>query len=118
MSIETLKIPIQSSTVQPFIKQGDTIGKVTITITELGIDLTTSTIKMQIYDGSTKVIDVTNGSGITVLSANVLEIDEVSASNNNLPVGTFKGDFEVTQADGERKTYFNVEYTIIKQYTK
>ena len=118
MSIDTLKIPIQSSTVQPFIKQGDTIGKITMTFTELGLDLTTAIIKMQIYNGSTKVIDVTNGSGITVLSATILEIDEVDASDNNLPVGCFLGDFEITQADGERKTYFNVEYTILKQYTK
>jgi hypothetical protein len=116
--IETLKIPIQSDTVKPFIKQGDTIGKIKMTITELGIDLRTSTIKMQVYNGSTRIIDVSDGDGITVISSTVLEIDEVSASNNNLPVGCFMGDFEITDASGERKTYFNVEYTIIKQYTR
>jgi hypothetical protein len=116
--IETLKIPIQSDTVKPFIKQGDTIGKIKMTITELGIDLRTSNIKMQVYNGSTRIIDVSDGDGITVISSTVLEIDEVSASNNNLPVGCFMGDFEITDASGERKTYFNVEYTIIKQYTR
>ena len=118
MGIETLKIPIQSSTVKPYIKQGDTIGKITMTFTELGLDLTTSTIKMQVYDGSTKIIDISDGNGITVISSIILEIDELSAGNNNLPVGCFLGDLEITDATGDRKTYFNVEYTIIKQYTR
>jgi len=118
MSIDILKIPIQSSTVKPYIKQGDTIPKITITITELGLDLTTATIKMQVYNGATRIIDISNTNGITVISSTVLEIDEVSASDNNLPDGSFIGDFEITDASGDRKTYFNVEYTIIKQYTR
>ena len=118
MSIEILKIPIQSTTVKPFIKQGDTIGKIIMTFTEIGLDLTTSTIKMQIYSGAIKIIDVTNGSGITVISSTVLEIDEVSAIDNTLPVGCFLGDFEITDSAGSRKTYFNVQYDIIKQYSR
>ena len=118
MSIQTLKIPIQSTTVKPFIKQGDTISKITMTFTEAGLDLTTSTIKMQIYNGSIKIIDISNGNGITVNSSTVLEINEVSASNNNLPVGCFLGDFEITDSAGNKKTYFNVQYNIIKQYTR
>ena len=118
MSVETLKIPIQSSTVMPFIKQGDTIGKIKMTITEIGLNLLTSTVKMQIYNGSTKLIDVSNGNGITIVSANILEIDQVSKEDNNLPVGKWTGDFEITDNLGVRKTYMNVEYTIIRQYTR
>ena len=118
MSVETLEIPIQSSTIQPFIKQGDTIGKITMTITELGLDLTTCTIRMQIYNQNTLIIDISEGAGITVISSTVLEIDEVPAAENTFPLGCSIGDFEITNALGERKTYFNVKYTIIKQYTK
>ena len=112
-NIVTLKIPLCG-----FIKQGDTIPKISFALSNYSGDLTTATIKMQIYKGNTKIIDVSNGSGITVIDANNFEIDEVSASNNNLPVGTFIGDLEITEASGDKKTYFNVEYTIIKEYTK
>lgn len=119
MSIETLKIPIQSSTVKPYIKQGDTIPKITFTFSDADdVDLTTSTIKMQIYNGSQRIINITNDSGITVVSSKVFEIDEVSAENNDLPTGTHLGDLEITDSNGIRFTYMNVEYTIIKQYTK
>ena len=112
--IPLLKIPTKG-----YIKQGDTISKKTLTFGgDYAGDLTTATIKMQVYNGSTKIIDITNGSGITVLSSNVFEIDEVSAVNNNLPIGCFVGDLEITEDDGNVTTYFNVQYTIIKEYTK
>jgi hypothetical protein len=112
--IPLLKIPTKG-----YIKQGDTISKKTLTFGgDYAGDLTTATIKMQVYNGSTKIIDITNGSGITVLSSNVFEIDEVSAVNNNLPIGCFIGDLQITEDDGNVTTYFNVQYTIIKEYTK
>lgn len=112
--IPLLKIPTAG-----YIKQGDTISKKTLTFGgDYSGDLTTATIKMQVYNGSNKVIDITNGSGITVLSDTVFEIDEVSAVNNNLPIGCFIGDLQITEADGNVTTYFNVQYTIIKEYTK
>jgi hypothetical protein len=98
--------------------QGDTLSKSVVTITEAGIDLTTSTIAMQIYNRNAKVVDVNNTTGgITVISANVFEIDEVLATDNNLPVGCSEGDLEITDANGVRLTYFRVIYTIQKQYT-
>ena len=117
--IQTLNIPISTTANPTYIKQGDTIPKITLTFGASDvIDLTTSTIKMQIYQGAIKLIDVTNGSGITVLSEKVFEIDEISATNNNLPAATLLGDLEIQDSNGKRFTYFNVQYTIIKQYTK
>ena len=115
MSIPTLQIPTAG-----YIKQGDTISKKTITFGgDYAGDLTTASIKMWIKNGSNRVIDISNGNGITVISSSVCEIDEVPAANNNLPIGcSLIGDFEVTEADGTRTTYFNVQYTIIEQYTK
>ena len=111
MSIKTIKFPVKG-----FIKQGDTVPAYRITFSnDYTGDFTTATIKMQVYNGNTRIIDISNGNGMTVLSSNSLEIDEIQ--NNDFPHGTFIGDFEVTEADGERTTYFNVQYTIIKQYT-
>ena len=114
-NIPTYKIPSKG-----YIKQGDTISKKTVTFGgDYSGDLTTAVIKMQIYSGATKVIDITNGSGITVISSNVFEIDEVSGSNNNLPYNQpLIGDLQITEADGIVTTYFNVEYNVIKEYTK
>ena len=117
--IQTLKIPITTTANQTYIKEGDTIPKITFTFGASDvIDLTTSTIKMQVYNGSTRLIDVSSGSGITILSEKVFKIDEISATNNNMPSGKFLGDLEIQDSNGKRFTYFNIEYTIIKQYTK
>lgn len=112
MGIETVQIPTGDN----FIKEGDTIPKITMTFSE-DIGLTTSTIKMQLYSGGQRVFSVENDNGITAVSDTVLEIDQVSATDNNLPSGVLKGDFEITNASGVRTTYFNIEYTILKQYT-
>ena len=113
MSIPVLKIPFDKE----FIVQGDTISQTELEITEDGIDLTTSTIKMQVYDGNNRIIDVSNGNGITIVDSENLIIDEVAKENNDLPVGTFLGDFEITDSSGVRNTYFRVQYEILKQYT-
>lgn len=112
MSISTLKIPFTGE----FIKEGDTILETVIDLTNVS-DLTTSDIRMQLKDGNTNVIDISNGNGITVNSATQLTIDEVPYANNDLSEGVYLGDIEITDASGTRKTYFNIEYTIIKEYT-
>ena len=114
MSIPILKIPFTGD----YIVQGDTIQKTSFEFIEEGINIATSTIKMQIYNGSTKIIDISNGSGITLIDSNNFEIDQVIATNNNLPVGCFQGDLEITTASGVRFTYMRVQYNILKQYTK
>ena len=117
--IETLRIPLQSETVKPFIKQGDTIPAYKITITELGLDLTTAIVKMQLFDGNCKVYDIETGSGITVESSTIIWIDEVE--DNNFPAAILKGDLEVNYVENgkqKRKTLYNVEYEILNQFTK
>jgi len=113
MGIQTIKIPIGDT----YIKQGDTIPKITVTFADTDvIDLTTvgTEIKMQVYYKGQAFINLSIGAGITVISAKVFEIDTMEALN--FPCGNHLGDLEIT-IDGVRFTYFNVEYTILKQYT-
>lgn len=120
--IPTLKIPIKG-----YIKQGDTIPKKTVVFGgDWSDDLTSNhIIKMQIYNGNTKIIDISSSAGvggITIIDANTFEIDEIVS--NNLPVGCFKGDLQIEKYDDfafdpiNITTYFNVEYTVIREYTK
>ena len=111
MSIKILPIPFDGE----YIVQGDTISKTSFKFIDEDIDLTTATIKMVVKNGSTKIINISNGSGITVIDANNFEIDEVPFAQNNLPVGCFLGDLEITDASSKRLTYMRVQYTIIKQ---
>lgn len=114
MSITLLKIPFEGE----YIAQGDTISKTSFEVVEDGLDLTEATIKMQIYNGSQIVIDVENGSGITVIDSTHFEIDQVEAEDNNLPVGCFRGDLEITDSNDVTFTYTRVEYSVIKAYTR
>ena len=120
--IPLLKIPTAG-----YIKQGDTISKKTVTFGgDWSGDLTTlHIIKMQIYNGSVKVIDLSSEEsigGITIISSSSFEIDEIPI--NNLPVGCFVGDLQIEEYSDfafepiNVTTYFNVQYTIIKEYTK
>ena len=115
MGIQTLNIPIGDT----YIKQGDTIPKITFTF-DAGdpIDLTTvgTEIKMQILYRKEAFIDLAVGSGITIVSDKVFEIYEIDKADNTYPCGKHLGDLEIT-INGDRFTYFDVEYTIIEQYT-
>ena len=116
MSLSILDIPIQSSTVTPSIVEGDTIPAIVISSADFP-DLTTSTIKLQVYYGDTKYLDLTNSSGITVDSSTQFTIDAIAASSNTFSAGQYLGDLEITDASGVKTTYFQVRYTIDKQYT-
>ena len=112
--IQTLKVPFEGT----YIKQGDTINRILFTADPLDpIVLTGATIKMQLYNGAQKVFDISVGSGITILTAKSFQIDKVEKEDNLFNAGTFLGDLESTK-NGDRLTYFNVEYTVIKEYTK
>ena len=121
MSIETVNFPTVG-----YIKQGDTIPKKTLIFGgDWAGDFLLSALwkpKMQIYNGSKKIIDISEGSGITVIDSNTIEIDEIV--QNDLPIGCFTGDFQVEEYVVDAfdpvnvTTYFNVKYTIIEQYTK
>ncbi len=118
MSVKIINIPLQSETVKPCIKQGDTISKWSATFgASDGIDLTGATIRMQIYWNSRKVIDVSNGNGITIDNPLKLTIDERPHTETTLPVGVGKGDLEITDSNGKRMTIVDVNYTIIEEYT-
>lgn len=120
MGIQTIKIPLQSATVKPYIKQGDTIPAYTVASANWGFELTEAgvEINLQLYSGKQQVANYSVGSGITITSATILTVDEVLA--NTFPVGCLKGDLQISWLeDAERNTFtfFNVEYTIIKEYT-
>lgn len=112
MSIQLLKIPFDGE----YIVQGNTIGKSIFTFNNEDIDLTTASISFVVYDGNTRFINASVGNGITVINASKFEIDEVSAEDNDFPVGTFEGDLDIVDANGVKFTYMRVEYTILRQY--
>lgn len=110
--IQTLTIPFECE----YIVQGDTIAKTSIEVIETGLDLTTSTIKMQLYNGSVPVLNIDQTDGITIVDSENFEIDELSATDNNLPVGTLNGDLTITDTNGVEFTYMRIQYKIIKKY--
>ena len=112
MSISKLKIPFENE----YILQRDTVSKTTFTFSDEDIDLTTSQISMVIKDGDNKIINVSEGNGITVISSKIFEIDEIPKENNNLPIGSFEGDLKIIDSNGVRFTYMRVEYTIIEKF--
>ena len=115
--IQTLHIPAQFGRICPYIKQGDTIKQLEFSFAATDdIDLTGSTIKMQLYQGSSKVFDVSNGNGITIVDSKSFNIDQVD--ENDFPHGELKGDLEIKLSNGDILTYFNVIYTILEQYTR
>ena len=114
MALPIIKIPISDDVT---IKQGDTIAKkVCAFAVEDVIDLTGSTIKMQLYLGGVHIYTAVTGNGITNIDAKTFEIDKIQQTVP-FPVGTLKGDLQITDAGGDTLTYFNIELTINKQYT-
>jgi len=91
MGIETLQIPPEDS----FIKEGDTIPEIPFVFAPTDdIDLTGAEIKMQLYLGSIKVLDIETGNGITLVGSKAFNFDKIEAVDNNLPAGLLKGDLE------------------------
>jgi hypothetical protein len=119
MSIDTLKIPFPTATKGIYIKQGDTIPAYTWTFTKpLDFDLTGAVIKMRLYSGNQVVMDIgSDTSGITITDTKSFSIDKVPSNENNLPAGCLIGDLQIQLANDDLKTYANVEYNILKQYT-
>ena len=116
--MEILNIPIGKAE----IIQGDTIPSIlfefdpTDNINLLGTNVK---IRMHVMNNHIKIIDISNGNGITVKGSKSFIIDEVSKEESELlPVGSFLGDLEITDSNGKKFTYFRVRYTIEKQYTK
>lgn len=113
-----LKIPIESNEFpNPEIKEGDTIFAIEFDFDDTPIDITGSTIKMQLYnEQGERTMDISTGNGITILSAKKFNIDEVE--RNSLKAGIHRGDIEITFPNNDRVTYCDVVYKIVKEYTK
>lgn len=110
-----LKLPFKDT----YIVQGNTISKTIFRLSDnpLGLDFNNDLVEICIKNGNQKIIDISTGDGITVISATEFEIDEVPATENNLPYGTFIGDFNVIK-DGDienKMTYMHIGYTITKK---
>ena len=113
--LATVNIPIGDT----ILKQGDTIKEIdfSFAVTDT-IDLTSATIRMQLYLNNSKKLDISNGNGITIIDSKNFKIDEIDYASNNLPYGVLNGDLEITDSDGVRLTYFDIIYTITKDFTK
>lgn len=112
MSIATYTMPTQG-----YIKQGDTIPSYSINFSDdYTGDFTTAVLKMQVIHADKKLIDISSENGITIVDSNNCTIDKIATAD--FPIGTFKGDFQITEANGDRKTWFNVEVTVIEEFTE
>ena len=113
--IKILKIPFGCD----YIVQGNTISKTIFRLTDnpLGLDFTSDIVEICIKNGNKKLIDISSGDGITVVSATEFEIDEVPATENNFPYGKFIGDFDILLGGLEenRYTYSRIQYTVLKK---
>ncbi|NRA92167.1 MAG: hypothetical protein HRU26_05685 [Psychroserpens sp.] len=123
MSIPCLKIPTKG-----FRKVGDTFPKIKFVLGgDWSEDLSTlHRVRCQIYNGNSPFINLDSNAlgGITIIDSNTFEIDEIPCNvTGDYPVGTFRGDLQIErytafgQEPVEVKTYFNIEYTTIKEYT-
>jgi len=111
----TINIPIGNN----IIKRGDTIQEILFSFDALDdIDLTGATIRMDLYLSVSKVLSLTSGNGITIIDDKSFKIDKIDYADNTLPVGTLKGDLEITNSVGDRLTYVDIVYTITNDYTK
>ena len=77
MSIQTIRIPLQSVDFTPFIKEGDTIKKITFEFAATDtINLTGATISMQLYQDGVETLSIDTTSGITIESDKIFSIDD------------------------------------------
>lgn len=114
MALPVVKFPIEDDVT---IKQGDTIGKIECAFAvDDDINITNSTVKMQLYLGGRLVYTAETGSGITHTGAKSFEIDQIKQTIA-FPEGLLKGDLQITDANNVTITYFNIEMIITKQYS-
>ena len=114
MALPIVRFPIDDDVT---IKQGDTIGKTECSFAvDDVIDLTNSTIKMQLRLGDIQYYTAQSGSGITHTGTKAFEIDQI-IQVNPFPEGVLKGELQITDENNVTITYFDIELTITKQYT-
>lgn len=116
MGIPIIQIPFGDNA---FLKQGDTIGEILFEFDDTDdIDLVGANIKIEIYSCGTRVFTMTSGNTITIIDSKSFKINEIPADENVLPIGDSIGDIQITFADGTVYTYCNIQYTVIKEYTR
>ncbi len=114
MALPVLKLPLSDDVT---IVQGDTIGKISFSFADEDvIDLTNSTIKLQLNLGGVYVYTAFTGSGITHTGVKSFEIDNIQQASP-FPEGELTGDLQITDEDGNTKTYFKIKLPITKQET-
>lgn len=97
--------------------QGDTIPETTFDFVDEDIDFTDPSVEIvvKVYNGSQLIADYSIDNGITVVDSDTFKIDEVSAANNNFPIGTSKGHLTITNEDGDVFTYLKLQYNVISR---
>lgn len=113
-----IRIPFEKPGENYHIYQYDTIEEITGGFDDTDpINLTGATIKLIIFDGRNKILNLTseNNGGITIIDNKNFVIDEIPKEENNLPFGVFHGYFIITYANSKRKTLFEVIYTVTRR---
>lgn len=116
----TLEIPFGKN----IIFEGDTIASILFEFDsedDINLDMPNVEVNMQLFGlncSKTKILDLSIGSGITILGPKSFRIDEISKEDNKFKEGAYIGDLEFTNFEGKRSTLFRVKYKIHKQFTK
>jgi len=117
MSVPVLNIPLQDKSDNIFIKEGDTIISYDITVSS-NFDMTDVVVECQLYDSSGRMkLDLSTENGRLSLDGQKIIFEEISADDNILFSGKYKGDLRFNMPNGEVWKPFNIIYNISKEYT-
>lgn len=84
-------------------------------------NLTSYTAKMQVRESTfatNKLLDLSTGSGITLTSTGHVSVTASSILTNNLPVGRWIYDFELTSPDNTKTTILQDAFIVAPQVTQ
>lgn len=84
-------------------------------------NLTMYTAKMQVRQNSlspNKLLDLSTGSGITLTSEGNVSVTAPSTVTNNIPVGRWMYDFELTSPDQTKTTILQDVFIVSPQVTQ
>jgi hypothetical protein len=97
--------------------QGNTIPEINFEFVGENIDFTDVSvgILIQLFNNNQLVAQYVKGDGITVVDSDNFKIDEVSAVENNFPIGKSTGHLTITNADGDVLTYLKLQYNVISK---
>ena len=117
MSVPVLNIPIQNEDENIFIKEGDTLLSYDIVVSS-NFNMTNVIVECQLYDSSGRLkLKLSTENGGLSLNGQTIIFEQISADDNILFSGTYKGDVRFILPDGVVWTPFNIMYHIEKEYT-